>query len=76
MNNVRRKQLREIISKLTDNAEEIRSVASEEEDYRDNMHENLHGSEKHDKADIAASDLNEAADSIDAAIGLIEGAIE
>lgn len=76
MNRHRRKELRDIITKLTDHAEEIRSHASDEEEYRDNMHENLQGGEKYDKADTAANDLNEAADSLDTAISLIEGAIE
>lgn len=72
MNNDRRKQIRRAIASLealTASLEEaktlVEEIKSEEEDYRDNMPENLQGSDRYEAADSAVSYLEEAYSSLD-----------
>ena len=79
MNNARRKNIKQTIDrfcsirkKLDELVAEIESVKSdvediqwEEEEYRDNMPENLQGSERYDKADEACINLSDAVDALD-----------
>lgn len=65
MNNVRRKNIQEAIKMLEDAKDILQECLEEEEEYRDNMPENLQGSEKYDKADEAVSNLELAIDTID-----------
>lgn len=72
MNKERRKQLQEAIEKInsmSDILEEIKSIIEscryDEEEYRDNMPENLQGSEKYEKAENAIGSLDEAYDALD-----------
>ena len=74
MNNARRKRLDEAIELLNQAKEIIEDCASEEEEYRDNMPENLQSSEKYENADSACDNLNSAMDSIDEIISNIEEA--
>ena len=74
MNNARRKRLDEAIEFLNQAKEIIEDCASEEEEYRDNMPENLQSSEKYENADSACDNLNSAMDSIDEIISNIEEA--
>ena len=76
MNKIRRKKLDEIIAKIQDVSEELESVMNDEEEYRDNMPENLQGSEKHEMADSACSSMQEAIDQLEEAISNIESAQE
>lgn len=76
MNKIRRKSLQEIADKIAELKEELEALQSEEEDYRDNMPENLQGSERYERADAACDSLSEAADSLDSAISSIEESIE
>ena len=57
MNRIRRKNLQSIIDKLEDLKSSLEELQEEEEDYRDNMPENLQGSERYDRADEAASNI-------------------
>ena len=75
MNNVRRKELQAIVNTLEEKRETLEVLKEEEEEYRDNMPENLHGSERYDISSEAISDLELALDSIDSAISYIEAAI-
>lgn len=76
MNNTRRNQIRELISKLeTINFEldvlrgEIESTKEEEQEYYDNIPENLQNSERAENSEYAIDDL-------DSAISNIENALE
>ena len=62
MNKVRRKNLQSIIDRLEDIKADLEEITYEEEEYRDNIPENLQGSEKYERADEACDNLNDAAD--------------
>ena len=76
MNKARRKQLDEIYSKLEEIKTDLEGVSAEEEEYRDNMPENLQNSERYQVADAAVSELECAVDSLDEALSSIETAQE
>ena len=72
MNKVRRKRIDEIKYRLAELQEEmeslmddIDSVYEEESEYRDNMPENLQGSERYEVADAACDNLESAKDSLE-----------
>lgn len=64
MNKLRRKDLREITDQLETLQELLQELQEQEEEYRDNMPENLQGSEKYERADEACSNLSDAYDSL------------
>lgn len=86
MNNVRRKDIKQIIDRfdsirkrLDELVSEVESVRSdveyiqwEEEEYRDNMPENLQGSERYDRADDACTNLSDAVDALNDMIGALD----
>lgn len=76
MNNARRKQLDKIISKIEVTKNDLESVLADEEEYRDNMPENLQSSERYERAESAVSELESAIDCIDDVISSIEAAQE
>ena len=49
---------------------------AEEEEYRDNIPENMQESERYEKADEACDNLSEAVDNLEEVISSIEAAIE
>lgn len=51
MNKQRRKSLNKLIEKLEEVKSDLESLKDEEEEYRDNMPENLQGSERYEKAE-------------------------
>ena len=63
MNKIRRKNLQSIIDQL-------------EEEYRDNIPENMRESERYEKADEGCDNLSEAVDNLEEVISSIEAAIE
>lgn len=72
MNKPRRKQIQDVIEKLSSLQsemevliEEIESIQADEEEYRDNMPENLQGSERYERADTACDALESAKDSLE-----------
>lgn len=72
MNKPRRKQIQDVIEKLSSLQsemevliEEIESIQADEEEYRDNMPENLQGSERYERADAACDALESAKDSLE-----------
>jgi hypothetical protein len=76
MNKVRRAALREIIDKIADAKDALEILKDEEEEYRDNIPENLQGSERYQTADEACdalyeavSQLEEAGDNIETTVG-------
>lgn len=76
MNNLRRKQLNDLLDQFQALNEELKTLMGEEEDYLDNMPENMQGSERYEKADEACGNLQEAIDSINSGIEYIEAAVE
>lgn len=76
MNKARRKALDEVISKIKEAKELLENLQAEEEEYRDNMPENLQGSERYEAADAAVDNMSSAVDALDEAISSIESAQE
>lgn len=76
MNKVRRKALDEVISKIEEAKELLENLQAEEEEYRDNMPENLQGSERYEAADATVDNMSSAVDALDEAISSIESAQE
>lgn len=76
MNKARRKALDEVISKIEEAKELLGNLQAEEEEYRDNMPENLQGSERYEAADAAVDNMSSAVDALDEAISSIESAQE
>lgn len=76
MNKVRRKNLQSIIDRLDDIKADLEEITYEEEEYRDNIPENLQGSEKYERADEACDSLNDAADTLNEVIDSITTAME
>lgn len=77
MNKKRRKNIQGILDQLEELKGNLELIQEEEEDYRDNIPENLQGSERYEKADEACDTLSGAVDSLDDIIcelgNLIEG---
>ena len=76
MNKERRKSLREIQSKLESLGQDLEALKDEEEEYRDNMPENLQESERYQRADEVCDLLQEALENMDSAYQQIEEAVE
>lgn len=76
MNKLRRKSLQALSEKLDELKSELEDIQQQEEEYRDNIPENLQGSDRYDKADSACSDLFDAVSSIEEALDSIESAIQ
>ena len=68
MNKPRRKAIDAINEKLESLKEDLENLLAEEEEYRDNMPENLQGSERYETADTACDNLHSAIDSMDEAL--------
>ena len=76
MNKIRRKNLQAIIDRLEKLKGSLEDIQAEEEEYRDNIPENMQESERYEKADDACDNLSSAVDSLEEAISSIEAAIE
>lgn len=76
MNDQRRKAIEEIIEQISVIRDDLETHKEDEEEYRDNIPENLQGSTRFEKADEAANNLQEALDSIDSGIESMQSAIE
>lgn len=74
MNSSRRNNIRQIIKRLNEIGLEIESVKDEEQDYLDNIPENLQMSQKYYISEEAIYSLEEAKDSIEEAIESLEEA--
>jgi DNA repair exonuclease SbcCD ATPase subunit len=66
MNNARRKQIAELISKVNTLQEEIQQVLDDENDYFENVPENLQNSEKYQSSETSISNLEDARDNLEA----------
>lgn len=76
MNRQRRKKLNTVKEAIENLKEALEYLAIEEEEYRDNMPENLHESERYETADNACDALREAVGNLSAAIENIGTAVE
>ena len=76
MNKQRRTTLNQINDLIASVYEDLESCKDQEEEYRDNMPENLQGSERYEAADAAVDNMSSAVDALDEAISSIESAQE
>lgn len=65
MNNQRRKEIADVLNELAALRSRVEDLQSEEQDYFDNMPENLQQSERGEKAEQAASRLEDALTAFD-----------
>ena len=82
MNNPRRKEIRAIIAQLEEIKDEIDSLTTdleglkeEEDEYRDNMPENMQAGERYEKACTACDNLESALEWLTSISGDLESAI-
>ena len=75
MNKVRRKNLQSIVDKLEELMADVEAIQEEEEEYRDNIPENMQSGERYEQAEAAGDALSEATDSISSAIDSINEAM-
>lgn len=76
MNKIRRKALQEIFRKLSDLREELETIKDEEDESRENMPENLQGSERYEQSETASGNIDEAMEYLSSACDSIESAME
>lgn len=76
MNAARRKALNTIIDQLEDLKTELEDLLSEEEEYRDNMPENLQSSERYENADRACDSLQDAVYELESSLDSITDAVD
>lgn len=76
MNKIRRKELQSTIDQLIELMSSLEDLQAEEEEYRDNMPENLWGSDRYEKAEEAISNMEDAVSSLEEVISSIEAAME
>ena len=76
MNKERRKTRQEISEQLESLKSDLASVQSDEEEYRDNIPENMQSGERYERAEAACDSLAEAVSQLEDAISSIETAME
>ena len=72
MNKTRRQQLRKWLEDMEEIKSELEAICSDEQDYFDNMPENLQGSQRGSDSEDAIDQMNDAVSSIEDAISIIE----
>ena len=75
MNKQRRYKLQKIYEIISDAMENLEILMNEEEEYKDNIPENLQNSERYEKAEEACDNLYEAISNLEEALDYIENAI-
>ena len=75
MNNPRRKELQKLITKLEKIQEAVEYIQADEEEYRDNIPENLQGSQRYELADAAVDNLDSAYNALEEAINYLTEAM-
>lgn len=76
MNKARRKELEELYDIIYEAKDRLETLHDEEEEYRDNIPENLQGSERYERAEEAVDALDSAMSSLEEALNYIETAKE
>lgn len=75
MNKVRRKELQELYDIISE-AKDSLEMLHDEEEYKDNMPENLQSSERYERAEAAVDALDSAVSSLEEVLDYIEEAQE
>ena len=60
MNRDRRKRINELYQTLSEAADTLQTILDEEEEYRDNIPDNLQGSERYERAEESCNNLDNA----------------
>ena len=76
MNKVRRKELQELYDIISEAKDRLEMLHDEEEEYMENIPENLQSSERYEKAEAAVDALDTAVSSLEEALDCIEEAQE
>ena len=76
MNKARKKKLEELYDIIYEAKDRLEMLHDEEEEYRDNIPENLQGSERYERAEEAVDALDFAMSSLEEALNYIETAKE
>lgn len=76
MNKARRKELERAIELMGEARDIIEDCKFEEEEYLENMPENLQYSEKHEMAESAVENMEESIDKLEEAMQNVEDAME
>ena len=76
MNRTRRRSLQSIIDQLVELKGSLEDIQTEEEEYRDNIPENMQESRRYERADEACNNLSDAVENLEEVISSIEAAIE
>ena len=76
MNKQRRKHIEEVTGKIRDLLSDLEILKDEEEEYKDNIPENLQGTERYERAEECVYGLQEAIDDIERALENIDEYIE
>lgn len=74
MNKVRRKELQNLFDIISEAQEQLEALRDEEDEYKENIPENLKGSERYEIAEAAVDALDSALDSLQDALDSIEEA--
>lgn len=72
MNDTRRKAIKEVMDRLESIKEDLECIIEEEDEYRDNMPDNLKNSERYETSEMDSSYLSEVLESVESAIGNLE----
>lgn len=67
MNKIRRSKLNQILNRIEDLKSELETLENEEQEYADNMPENLQDSEKHENSILDVEAMQEAQCSLEEA---------
>ena len=76
MNKIRRKTLQELYDIIADAKDNLDEVRDEEDDCKENIPENLQGSERYEIAEAAVDALESAISSLEEALDSIEEAMQ
>lgn len=76
MNNPRRKRIEELSVQIEDLRNLLEEIMAEEEEYKDNMPENLQTSERYEIAENACDNMDSALSSLEEAIEYLDAARE
>ena len=76
MNNARRKEITSIIEQVEELKDKLENILADEDEYRDNMPENLWGSEQYETSENASENLENVISSLGEAVEYLEESTE